>query len=423
MSLPFRCALALLLAAACSRSPTPAPAEVVPPIAAAAPSARGSGAGSVAPLVRPPADAARGTPIRPRPTPCLPEAPNAAPAALADESWVALDQGAFDRAIACAEEALRIAPRLVSAHAARGTALFEKGRAEDARLAFARALAIDPDEPQALLGAAELYVRRLGGAREAIEAGLEYALRGVRVAARPPYRGTSLPGRLELVAGMAENDLGRSHLALPHLDRAVAARPDDPEATYERGVALAELCRFDEAQRAFEKALALSPDDAWALHQLGLLAERRGDAKRATQLLARARTLAPEDFRPDVELDEAAFRAEVDAAIAALPDKERMALAIAPVEIQDLPDKDDLLAVDPPLSPSILGLFRGPSEGESCTAADGPRCRSIVFYRKNLLRFAHDRRELSAQVRVTLLHELGHLHGESDDELRDRGLE
>jgi predicted Zn-dependent protease with MMP-like domain len=26
-------------------------------------------------------------------------------------------------------------------------------------------------------------------------------------------------------------------------------------------------------------------------------------------------------------------------------------------------------------------------------------------------------------VRVTLLHELGHLHGETDDELRDRGLE
>jgi predicted Zn-dependent protease with MMP-like domain len=75
------------------------------------------------------------------------------------------------------------------------------------------------------------------------------------------------------------------------------------------------------------------------------------------------------------------------------------------------------------LSPSILGLFRGPSEDEPCTEADGPRCRTIVFYRKNLLRFSRDRDELTEQVRVTLLHELGHLHGESDDELRARGLE
>jgi predicted Zn-dependent protease with MMP-like domain len=46
-----------------------------------------------------------------------------------------------------------------------------------------------------------------------------------------------------------------------------------------------------------------------------------------------------------------------------------------------------------------------------------------VLYRKNLLRFAHDRAELDRQVRVTLLHELGHLHGEDDEQLRARGLE
>jgi predicted Zn-dependent protease with MMP-like domain len=110
-------------------------------------------------------------------------------------------------------------------------------------------------------------------------------------------------------------------------------------------------------------------------------------------------------------------------AVAALPEEERRAIETVPLEIQDLPDSADLLAVDPPLSPSILGLFRGPSEGEACLPSDGPRCRSIVLYRKNLLRFARDQKELSQQVRVTLLHELGHLHGENDDDLRARGLE
>ena len=47
----------------------------------------------------------------------------------------------------------------------------------------------------------------------------------------------------------------------------------------------------------------------------------------------------------------------------------------------------------------------------------------MVLYWRNLARFARDRAELAEQVRVTLLHELGHLHGETDDELRDRGLE
>lgn len=316
-----------------------------------------------------------------------------------------------------------MAPRLVAALGVRADALATLGRTDDARLAYARALAVDPDDPQTLLGAAELYVRRLGGDRDALEAGLEYALRGARAAGRAPRRDRDTAARLELVAGMAENDLGQSNLALGHLDRAVSARPDDPDAVYERGLAYFELCRFADARRAFERTLKLAPDDAWATHQLGLVLEREGDARGADALLARARRLAPDDFRPDLPVDAAAFRSEVEAAVAALPAKDRAALASVPIEVEDLPDEQDLVAVDPPLSPSILGLYRGPPEGEPCRADDGPKCREIVFYRKNLIRFVRDRRELTEQVRVTLLHELGHLHGEDDDELRQRGLE
>jgi Flp pilus assembly protein TadD len=359
--------------------------------------------------------------IRPRPSPCLPGEPWASAAAVAEAAEDALADGASARALACAEEAIRLAPRSVPALSARAAALAALGRLDDARIAFARALAVDPDDPATLLRAADLYVRQLDGAHDALEAGLEYALRGVRAARL--RKDPELQGRLSLVAGMAENDLGRSHLALPHLERAVAALPEDPDARYERGVALFELCRFEDARRDFERTLALSPDDPWALHQLSLVAERRGELARAEELAGRARALAPEEFRPDLAVDGAAFRAEVEAAIAALPELDRRALASVPVEIAELPDPADLLEASPPLSPTILGLFRGPPEDEPCTAADGPRCRSIVVYRKNLVRFARDRRELSEQVRVTLLHEIGHLRGESEDELRDRGLE
>jgi tetratricopeptide (TPR) repeat protein len=411
MHRPLRRAVWFLLAAACNRAPiaqTTSARSTAPP----------------APIVRPlaasPAPSVERAHVA-HPSPCLPGEANVAASALAEEASDALADGALDRARVCADEALELSPRLVRGLTVRAEVLATTGRPDEARFTLARALAIEPDDPDALLVAAELYVRRVGGGRDALETGLEYALRGARGAALRNDK--ALAARLELVAGMAENDLGRSHLALGHLDRAVAARPRDPDALYERGVALYELCRFDEAQRAFERALAAAPDDPWALHQLGLLAERRGDGGRAETLLRKARTLSPEDFRSDVELDPAAFRAEVEAAVAALPAAERRSLSAVPIEIQDLPDATDLLAVNPPLSPSILGLFRGPAEDEPCTSSDGPRCRSIVFYRKNLLRFARDRRELAEQVRITLLHELGHLHGESDDDLRARGLE
>lgn len=418
---PLRRAVVLLVAATSCTRGQPSPANATPSTASATSATAPAGRVSAAAPAR---TASLGGDPRaqlPKSARCLPGEARAAPGLLAEEAAVAVSKGEGERALACSDEAIRIAPRLVQALAARAAALAALGRLDEARLAWARTLAVDPADPSALLGAAELHVRRLGPARDALETGLEYALRGARAAQLRKDR--KLVARLELVAGMAENDLGRSHLALPHLDRAVAALPDDPDAVYERGVALYELCRFDDAQRALERALSLAPDDAWALHQLGLLAERKGDGARAEALLARARKLAPEEFEPDLPVDEPSFRAEVMSQVARLSDEDRRALTDVPVEIQDLPDAADLLAVDPPLSPSILGLFRGPSEDEPCTEADGPRCRAIVVYRKNLLRFAHDRKELAEQVRVTLLHELGHLHGESDDDLRARGLE
>ena len=256
------------------------------------------------------------------PGPCLASGSYAPTGVLLDEARGALASGDKERAIACADEALRLAPRLVPALSVRASALAALGRLDDARLAFSRALAVDPGDPEALLGAAELHVRRLGPARDALEAGLEYALRGARIARKD----RSLAARLVLVAGIAENDLGRSHLALPHLEKALAALPDDPDVVYERAVALFELCRFEDAERSFARALALAPEDAWTIHQLGLLAERRGDRARAESLLARARKLAPDDFPPDLPVDEAAFVSTNDAAQYALAAIQNLAL-------------------------------------------------------------------------------------------------
>lgn len=334
-----------------------------------------------------------------------------------------LDRGEPARALACADAALRLAPRSVEGLRLRADALAELDRADEARLALARALAIDPDDVETLHAAADLHVARLPGDRAALELGLEYARRGLRLVERARHPDAERRAELHLLAAMAENDLGESRDALADADRALALRPGHPDEEYERGVALYELCRFDEARGALERVRAKLPDDAWTLHYLALVAERTGHGRRAEELERRARTLAPDDFGGGVAMDRGEFEAEVRRAVAALPAVERHALEAAPLEVADVPALEDLTAIDPPLSPSILGLFRGPSEGEACLPEDGPRCRSIVLYRLNLARFARSRADLAEQVRVTLLHELGHLHGESDDELRARGLE
>jgi predicted Zn-dependent protease with MMP-like domain len=344
------------------------------------------------------------------------------PHQLAERAGAALDDGRAGDALACADQALRHAPRHLAALLRRAQALAALERVPEARTAFAQVLALDPDEPGALAGAAALYLDGADPDRAALELGRAYALRGLTFTKRASDPAAAA-ARLRTLAARAENGLGDARSALAHADAALRSRPDEPDALYERGVALYELCRFREARAAFQGVLAVDPDDPWALHHLALVEEHAGDAHRAEALAARARQLAPGELPVALDVDRAAFELEVRRAVAALPAHERSALREVPVEVADLPAVEDLVAVDPPLSPSILGLFRGPSEHEECLPEDGPRCRSIVVYRRNLVRFARSRPELSEQVRVTLLHELGHLHGESDDDLRARGLD
>jgi tetratricopeptide (TPR) repeat protein len=52
-------------------------------------------------------------------------------------------------------------------------------------------------------------------------------------------------------------------------DETIALMPDSPEAFHNRGLALQELDRFDEALASHDKAIALAPDCAEALCSRG----------------------------------------------------------------------------------------------------------------------------------------------------------
>ena len=118
---------------------------------------------------------------------------------------------------------------------------------------------------------------------------------------------------------------------------------------------------------------------------------------------------------PDAALE--ASQKIVQEELERLPPAVKAGLARAHFEVRDLPDVSDLVATDPPLSPGILGLFRPPPESAATDARP-----TILLYRRNLSRAAHNDDELRREVRDTLMHEVGHLNGEDDEQLRDRGL-
>ncbi len=328
--------------------------------------------------------------------------------------------------MACAAQAAAALPRSADAHSERAAALAALDRLDEARVAYARALAIDPDHADALLGAADLYVSRLPPSREFTELAFEYARRG-RLGARKAKNRT-LVGQFALLEASALNGLGRNKEALERADEAIQLDPDEAfDARKERTLALWELCRFEEARKAIDGLLAEADDRhrAWAYYHLGLLLERHGRDAESAAAFAKARQLDPEGFPTEPDVPAAEFATLVRAAVDGLPADMQRDLDGIPVTADEIPNTEDLTASDPPLSPTILGLFRGPSKGEDCPPPDddpGP-CRSVAVYRRNLLRVVADRGELARQIRATLIHEIGHLRGEDDVQLAARGLE
>ena len=76
------------------------------------------------------------------------------------------------------------------------------------------------------------------------------------------------------------------------------------------------------------------------------------------------------------------------------------------------------------LSPTILGVFHGtPIDERLATHAGHQETVRITLFQKNLERFARTREELLEEIRITVLHEVGHLLGLDEDELYDRGLD
>ena len=106
-------------------------------------------------------------------------------------------------------------------------------------------------------------------------------------------------------------------------------------------------------------------------------------------------------------------RVEVDAAMWELPSDVRAILEKVPVFLERRPDADDIAAG---IEPDTLGIFE-----EGPAASPTPRIR---LWLANLWNTAEgDMATFRAEVRTTLLHEIGHVLGWDEQDLEERGLD
>jgi predicted Zn-dependent protease with MMP-like domain len=233
-----------------------------------------------------------------------------------------------------------------------------------------------------------------------------------------------LAADLRWLEGAALLEMEDGVAALAALDEALRLAPGHLDALLERADALFQLCRFDAALASAQAIADGAPREARAQQLLGLLAERRGDAKEAERAFSRARKLDPEAYPKHPVLSKKEFDAAVERALAEIPEQVRRYLSNVPISVEELPSDDDLLDSDPPLPPTILGLFRGAPYGQKLSADPWNHLpSSIVLYQRNLERASEDREELEEEIATTLVHEVGHFLGLDEDELWERGLD
>lgn len=109
-------------------------------------------------------------------------------------------------------------------------------------------------------------------------------------------------------------------------------------------------------------------------------------------------------------------------AAATLPEQFRQALDVVRVEIRDRPTRRQLKSVGLEEDELLLGLYEGIPLTER-SVNDGPVLPDVIYLFQHDIEDVSDNAEqLQEEVRITLLHELGHYFGLDEDELDELGF-
>ncbi len=181
--------------------------------------------------------------------------------------------------------------------------------------------------------------------------------------------------------------------------------------------------KLEDAVKALEQALELDEnygDAHYALAQLhrDMGHEQKAQAHELETLrcdLATERALDPKA----VEQEQHFIERVAEKTLSDLPEHLRARLENVPILIDNRPSKD---LVTSGFDPRAFGLFEGP-EDKDARGLDAPALPArIVLFHASLVDTFPDKSELEEQVRITLLHEIGHYFGLDEDQVAELGL-
>jgi len=226
---------------------------------------------------------------------------------------------------------------------------------------------------------------------------------------------------LRIRQGDALLDHGAVREAAAAYRETVRLAPEWAEAWVALADAEVELNELTTAEGSARRALELAPDEPAAHHVMAVVFELTGRPKPAARAYARAARLDPDGFCEPVRVSARTFDVALSRAIDELPADVRGALADVRVEVRRFPGPGQGPGGE--TNPLILGLFEGSSLPERRSDdLYGTVGAVITLFQGNLERQCADVDELVDEIRVTLLHEVGHYLGLDEEAVWRRGL-
>lgn len=115
------------------------------------------------------------------------------------------------------------------------------------------------------------------------------------------------------------------------------------------------------------------------------------------------------------------FEDLVAAALDGLPEVFARAMDNVEVVVEIWPTREDLLAGSTPPGSTLFGLYRGIPQTKRANYQAALPDKIVIFAGPIVQMFGEDHEVVKKQVRNTVLHEIGHHFGMSDEEIRKAG--
>ena len=121
------------------------------------------------------------------------------------------------------------------------------------------------------------------------------------------------------------------------------------------------------------------------------------------------------------------FDEQLEQVLSQLPQRVHELLREVPLYVEDHPSREMMLELGVRRRRHLCGLYTGIPLTQRSINHGGVLSDVIHVFREGVLAMATDergridQRELRRQIRITILHELGHHHGLGEDELRSLG--